>query len=802
MRPATRVRVALLFAAIAVLTSCGGSSFSVKGALPSGKASGTPSAAAVKPNVIEARDVAANPDQLNANPQRPPRPHGLASVPPPDAGTVVVDVLLNRHTISPLIYGVNFPSDVNYVTDSGATLIRWGGNASTRYNWKNFDTNAANDWYFINRAMDDSNPLYQDSRNFVSSIANAGAVPIMTIGMLPWVAKDATSYSFSVAKYGPQCGHDQWNPDHGNGVKPDCATNITGNDPNDAHVPLLDSPGNNDPNGSVYRSQWVAALAPQFGDMPHWYDMDNEVDIWAGTHRDVHPTPVGYDELRDTYLAEARALKTWDPNAVRLGPVSCCWWFYWNAAASNDKSTHGGVDLLPWWLNEIAWADQLAGNRSLDVFDIHAYPDAPDYSGYTTAQKRALALRVMRDYWDPTYVSESGTVNQNWATQIQPSKTIPFRIPRMRAILNSTYPNTPLSFTEWNAAFAGESDFSTALVDVDAYGIMGRERVYAATRWTAADSANSAYQALKLFRNYDAQHHAFGTMSVSARHGADPNLFSSYAALDSAGTTLTVMLVNKDPSIATSKTVAISGFNPSQVRSYTLSSANPNTIVAGSLQAWTSTWNLPAYSATLLVITGTMVNAETTEWDLNPDVIMIPAGGTTTLQPRIVSPSGTVDFSQVTSDAGVTMTLTQRHVTTGQNGSIAVTAGANPGFYRFAVTGLDNSGVTQTQEGWILVGNPPATLIKTGDGQTGQRGSMLNLSVQINVGQSGGTAEGASILFTTDQGSLSVRKTKTDSSGRADVQLTLPNAPGTVHVTAEGPFELGHPVAIFTETSL
>lgn len=684
------------------------------------------------------------------------------------------------------------------MTDSGATLVRWGGNASTRYNWKNFDTNAANDWYFINRQMD-SNTLYQDSTNFVSSIVGVGAQPIMTIGMLPWVAKDATSYSFSVKKYGAQCSADPYNSDHGNGVKTDCSTNITGNDPLDAHVPLLDSPGTGDPAGSIYRSQWVAALAPQFGSAAHWYDMDNEMDIWAGTHRDVHPTNVTYDEMRNTFLSEARALRSWDSSAVRLGPVSCCWWFYWNDAAGT-KNTHGGVDLLPWWINEIAWADEIAGTRSLDVFDIHAYPDA-DNGGFTAAQLRAQALRVMRDWWDPTYVSESGAINQNWATQTQPNKTIPFRIPRLRAMLNATYPNTPLSFTEWNAAFAGESDFSTALVDIDAYGILGRERVYAATRWTAADASTPAYQALKLYRNYDGQHHTFGSVSVAAKQTADPNLFSSYAALNAGGTTLTVMLVNKDPSNTVSKQVEISGFNPSQVQSYTLSSASPTAIVPGTLKAWTDTWNLAPYSATMLVITGTMTNPETTEWDLNPDTIIVPANGTTTLQPKITSTSGSVTFSQTTYDSGITVALTQPHVTTSQNGTLTVTAGANPGFYRFAVTGMDDAGVTQTQEGWILVGNPSATLIKTGDGQSAGRGTSINLSVQLSIGSSGGNQDGASVLFTTDQGTLSAREVQTNSAGVAAVQLTLPNSTGTVHVTAEGPVGLGHPIVIFTETS-
>src|SRR6476659_4801197 len=66
--------------------------------------------------------------------------------------------------------------------------------------------------------------------------------------------------------------------------------------------PILDQPGVSDPPNSVYRSQWAAALATAFGNnTPHFYDMDNEIDIWGGTHFDVHPNPSGYDELRDTY---------------------------------------------------------------------------------------------------------------------------------------------------------------------------------------------------------------------------------------------------------------------------------------------------------------------------------------------------------------------------------------------------------------------------------------------------------------------------------------------------------------------
>ena len=110
-------------------------------------------------------------------------------------------------------------------------------------------------------------------------------------------------------------------------------------------------------------------------------------------------------------------------------------------------------------------------------------------------------------------------------------------------------------------------------------------------------------------------------------------------------------------------------------------------------------------------------------------------------------------------------------------------------------------GAAQQQGGWILVGNPSASLTKTGNNQKGPVGSPLNLSVTINPGTSGGSAAGGTILFTTSAGSLSSRIVTTDSTGRAAVVLTLPRTAGTVHVTAEGQYALGHPVATFTETA-
>jgi len=715
---------------------------------------------------------------------------------------VTVDALSNRHPISPYVYGGAYPQDAPTITDSGLTVVRWGGNSTSRYNWQLFTYNAANDYYFEDFNYTEIGDA--DSAKFITDVKSAGSHPLMTMVMLPWVAKSAENgsnghWSFSVAKYGAQCSADPFNTDAGDGLKTDCSTTLTAN-PNDANVPLLDQPGTKDPLGSVYRNQWTAALAPAFGTAPHFYDMDNEIDIWGSTHRDVHPAPTAYNEMRDTFVTEARNLRGWDPKAIRLGPVSCCWWFYWNGANGNDKSAHAGVDLLPWWLNEVYWEDKVAGTRSVDVLDVHAYPDGPDTSTWTQAQKQALTARIYRDYWDPTYVSESGAINQNWATFIQPNKTIPFRIPRMRATANMIYPGTPVSFTEWNASFAGESDFSTAIGDADAYGIFGRERMYLASRWVAPVPANPNYLALKLFTNYDGLHHAFATTSVSDTNNGDPDLFSSYAAVNPAGTQMTMLVLNKDPSNTDQVTFALNGFTPKQVTSYTLSSANPTQIVASSTTNWSSSMNFAAYSATLLVVTGTS-QLPGAQWDLNPDTTMVAAGGTVVLQPKVISGTATVTLGVPTSDPGISVVVSQPTLSKGHNGKITVTAGTTPGFYHYSVPSTDTNGVAQQQGGYILVGNPAATFTKTGDNQKGAAGSQLTLAVTLNPGQSGGSAAGGTVLFTTSAGTLSSRIVDTDSNGKASVVLTLPSTAQVVHVTAEGQYALGHPAVRFTETA-
>lgn len=746
-----------------------------------------------------------------------------------NAITVDIDVLANRHAISPFIYGGNL-GDASTIADSGTTLARWGGNATSNYNWQLHTYNAGADWYFEDFKL---GSVENDSVKFITDVQNAGSHALTTMPMMDWVAKAAENsanhnWSFSVATYGKQCAVDPYNSDAGNGMQTDCKTPVTTAAVTSPYYPLLDSASQSCPSGNcVYRDAWAAALSAAFGSgacvVPnstiascHFYDMDNEPDIWSGTHRDVHPVSTGYDELANVYKAEATALKTWDPAAVRFGPVSCCWWFYWNVGAAGDnKAAHGGVDFLPWWLNQIYWLDKIEGARTLDVFDIHAYPDA-DTTGMTDAQKKALAASIYRDYWDPTYVSTSGTVNQPWATSMQPSYSIPFRIPRFKAMVNAIYPGTPLSFTEWSAAFFNESDFSTALGDSDAYGVMGREGLSFASRWGAPSSTNPNYQALKLYTNYDGAHHRFESISISSRNSGDPNLFSSYAAVNSTGTGMTIMVINKDPNNAAQVKFNLNGFTPSSYVSYTLASTAPALISPSAAASWNSTQSFAPYSISLLVVDGTETAKPVSEWYLNPDDLMVPASGRATLHPAISSGSAPVTLSSAAFDAfegapacNGSLILTNSTITATTPATVGVNAPATPGFCHFTITGSDGT-ATQTQGGWIVVGKPAATLSQSGNNQSAPAGTALPqpLTVTLSPGQSGATAQGAGILFTTSAGSLSSGTSSgtsmiaiTNASGTASVTLTLPSSKGTVTVTAQDQYAVGGASLSFTETA-
>jgi hypothetical protein len=743
---------------------------------------------------------------------------------------VTIDTFANRHLISPYIYGINSMNESD-VTALSPAFVRFGGNQASDYNWQLHTYNTGSDWWF------ESYPLGNlDSVQFTSFTKASGAQMLTTMPLLNWVAKQS-GYSFSVAKYGAQCQIQPGNPDVGNGYKADCKTQVA-NDPNDAYYPLVDTPSNcpaGTTNGTTCldRQTWAQALSAAFGTSTctvpnspinscHFYDMDNEPEIWDGSHRDIHPAHAGYTELANGFVTKGNALKTWDPSAVRFGPVTCCWNFLWTAGASgDDKNTHGGVDYAPWWLNHVNWLDQVNGTRTLDVFDIHAYfGDNISTTGLSNPQLRAEVNKYVRTYWDPTYYNAG--IDVGWITTTQPNRGVTFLIPRMKALVNAIYPGTPLSFSEWESFF-GEWEFATALSDADAYGVMGREGLSFSTRWggpSATDGDSNQphpnYTAFKLWTNYDGAKHGFGTLSVSDQSSANPDQFVSYAALDAAGTTMTIMVLNRDPGNAANVSFNLNGFNATSYKTYQVASTNPGGIVASAPATWSANQTFAPYSITLLVVSGTQPSAPAAEWHMVPDDLMVSSGASAQMNPSNWNgaPNLTVSSAVFDAYAGApacngSFNITSNTIQQYWPAFVTVTAPTTPGFCHYTVTATDGV-INTTQSGWIVVGNPAATLTASaGNGQTAARGSTLAvpLTVTLNAGASGASAKGAEVFFSTSAGTLSNGTSSgskviatTNTSGVASVTLTLPASAGTVTVTAQDQIAIGGATVTFTAT--
>jgi hypothetical protein len=165
------------------------------------------------------------------------------------------------------------------------------------------------------------------------------------------------------------------------------------------------------------------------------------------------------------------------------------------------------------------------------------------------------------------------------------------------------YPNTQIGLTEYN--WGAENHINGATTQADIYGILGREGMDMATRWTTPDAATPVYKAMKMYRNYDGQNRGFGETSVSAV-APNPDEVSAFAAQRTSDGALTVMVINKVANAQTT-TVNLSNYTSgTTAQVWQLTSANQITRLADvAVTNNAISVSLPAQSITLFVVGGT-----------------------------------------------------------------------------------------------------------------------------------------------------------------------------------------------------
>jgi hypothetical protein len=582
------------------------------------------SAAAGFTNVSGSATVALNPPATAAGP------------------ALTVDAGNQTHAISPDIYGMNgFPGSQSAAAASISLPIdRWGGNEATSYNYL-YDLDAkGSDWYFENY-IDNSNPINTPSgapntSTFNTQVVNDAAVGAKTLGTVPiigWVPADNSNCSFSVKKYGAQQAVDPYRTDCGNGVLTNGAKVV--NDPTDTYYQVTPA---------TFDATWVSYLVNKFGTAANGgvaiYELDNEPSWWDGVHIDVHPLPFTYDEVTNTSIATAQAVKTADPTAGISGPVMDYWWAYfyskkdvengWSTgpcyepwSGPVDRKAHGGVPFIEYYLQQFAAASNTYGSRLLDYLDLHTYFVA-SYNGNglgfaaagdTGAQQ--ARLNSTRVFWDPTYKDPNEpqpnyTTDPNYTSSCNTPLQAPQLIPMAQSWVAKDYPGTKVAFTEYN--WGGQESINGALAQADILGIFGSYGLDLATIWGPPDPTTQVpgLMAYKIYRNYDGKKSMFGDTALAST-SANQGQLSVYGAVRASDNAVTVVVINKTYGGLTS-TLSLPGL-PSTVTSaqaYLYSNANLNAIVAqpavtvtpgsGGAASTIANYTFPAQSITLFVV--------------------------------------------------------------------------------------------------------------------------------------------------------------------------------------------------------
>jgi hypothetical protein len=449
--------------------------------------------------------------------------------------TWVLDCAAPGREIRPEIYGIGSLGDEPpHVWELGATGRRWGGNASSRYNWEHGNAwSTSHDWFFRNVPVSARPGFGYEA--FLEANRSHGVRTALTVPMLGWVAKDTASYSFPVSQLGPQ-----------QAVAPDLADSGNGLRSDGTRLPIT-------PTRTSVRStpdsveRWVRRIRERDRRLGvrrvHQYILDNEPMLWHETHRDVRSEPLTYDELLERTIAYASAIRRADPGATIAGPAAWGWLEYNYSAVDvaagldkrPDRLRHGDVPLLPWYLRQLRAYERRTGTRLLDVVDVHYYPALENVglgtSGATDAATAALRIRSTRSLWDPDYVDES------WIKER-------FRvIPRVREWIAESYPGLGLSIGEWN--FGAEGHMSGGLAVAEVLGRFGTEGVTSAFYWTYPPDRSPAFWAFRAYRNFDGRGARFLDRSVPVR-GEAP-LASLFASTDAARRRAVLVLLNHDP---------------------------------------------------------------------------------------------------------------------------------------------------------------------------------------------------------------------------------------------------------------
>lgn len=309
---------------------------------------------------------------------------------------VTVDATTDVKPVSPYLYGRNnsfSATDPNWtlpeqdlvrLRDAGVTFFREsGGNNSSKYNWRR-KLSSHPDWY---------NNVYVNNWDQAAQALQKhfpAAQGMWAFQLLGYAAKTSTA-NFADWDY----NRSQWWEGVNQNLAGGGVPNATG------------TKAKTEGNMNLYLEKWnadssVAVLDHWFGENGiglkkegiRYWDMDNEPEIWSGTHDDVMPMQLSPQEFMQRYIELAKKARAKFPEIKLVGPVTANEWQWYNWDGKPVAENGKAYPWLEYFIKTIAAEQQKSGVRLLDVLDIHFYPGT---------KKTEEVVQLHRVFFDRSY---------------------------------------------------------------------------------------------------------------------------------------------------------------------------------------------------------------------------------------------------------------------------------------------------------------------------------------------------------------------------------------------------------------
>ena len=483
---------------------------------------------------------------------------------------ITVDTQKGVKKISPYLYGRNIDkiSDgtaetdtteeafISQMLEAGIHFLRANnGNNATRYNWRHKMT-VHPDWY--------NNVYSHDWANTAQKVlGKMPGIDAMYAFQLTGFAASSTDYNF---------GDWNWKQEHG--FYATQTLDLAGGGEVSEDGKTLVKAGDY----TLYNMEWPADSTVAI--IPYWRDelkfdmsrfqywsMDNEMEIWRGTHSDLD-LPVTGDFLVEHYVDVAKKARAQWKDIKLTGPVTANEWQWCSIGSYNEQDRPKGPERNYCWLEyfimKVAEEQKASGVRLLDVLDIHWYPSEKDY------ESRVNWYRVL---FDTTYNYPGANgikmVNGSWDN----NNTKEYIFKRINDWLDKYFGEghgITLGITE--TSLIDEDDpMVTALTYASFIGTMQDNGVEIFTPWTWG---NGMYETVHLFSRYG---HKNRIESVST----NDSLVSAYSSITSKGDSLTIIFVNRDEKDAQDIQLKLSNFDATlKFKTLTLSEITGETFVS------------------------------------------------------------------------------------------------------------------------------------------------------------------------------------------------------------------------------